>query len=147
MKYKSQKDISKIPSSYIVMDIGNAKGIHHDNLVNIKMLPKDDCNKDEYIHSLITTYKEGIAIITNYLVKNKHNKSIVIVVNEDLLGKRAIDINPTKLICKFIEDRYGYKSFKFTNTVVRKMLEQSKFNADGLIKLIKDMDKVRKILK
>lgn len=150
MKYENQKDIDKIPSSYLVLNIASSnRKIKHNNLKKLELLPDSNIKtvgkrykeKDKYNHKLMTDYKESITVIANYLINHSHNQSVVIICK-----KGEWSINLAKLICKYIEKRYEYKSYKFTNTVVKDMRENSKFTQEGLTRLVKDMNAVRKLL-
>lgn len=149
MKYSSQKDIDKIPSSYTVINITRKnKMMYHPNMKNLHIIPDVNVVKDEkerYIHRLDSKYREYVIVLANLLVKSKHANSIVIICSEKDCEK--YNLNVSKIICQYIEKRYNYKTFKFTNDVIRSMREQSIFSDKGLTKLIKDMNSLGKLLK
>jgi hypothetical protein len=156
-KYKSQSDISEIPDSYIVIDVSSQNSkiskIHHPNLTRLEIVPdrtkskKDDKEllEDLFVHNVIIEYTNHLTVISNYLINHSHSASVVVICNNDDVS--LYGINTAKLICKFIEQRYEYKAFKFTNTIVKTMRDESKFTETGLLHLVKDLNKVKKKIK
>ena len=146
MKYEEKREVEKIPSSYLAINLSNKKKIiAHPNSKNISILPELDYKKidakDKFRKDLITKYREHLTVLANYLIKSHAANSLVIVCDKKLCDK--IGFNPAKLICEMIEKRYEYKTYKFTYDVLPEMLRKSKFSKKGLTNLIKDMDSLR----
>lgn len=149
LKYKDQKDIDKIPSSYLVLNITFKKKIpNHDNIKNLDITPdvslvNKETDKEKYIYKLNTTYREYVVLIVNKLLDRPASNSIVIACSEKECDKYGFNV--PKVICEFIEKRYEYKTYKFTNTILKDMRNSSRFSDKGLTRMIKDMAKLTKL--
>lgn len=150
MKYNSQSDIDKIPSTYTIINITSKKKMpNHSNIKNLNITPDTEVGKDDpkerYIYKLNTKYREYLVVLTNMLINTPSAQSIVITCSSKECEKYGFNV--AKVISKYIESRYDYKAFKFTNTVTKSMRLESIFSDKGLTKLIKDMNSLNKLLK
>lgn len=146
MKYNDEKKVEKLPSSYLIINLTNkVKVIPHNNMKNLSLIPEKNSDKDKFEYELLTTYREHLTVLANYLIKAKPNNSLVLVCSEKLCDKYGFNI--AKVICDLITERYKFKSFKFTYDVTSEMMNDSKFSKKGLTNLIKDMDSLRKHMK
>lgn len=150
MKYSSQADIDKIPSTYTIINITSKKKMpNHSNIKNLNITPDTEVGKDDpkerYIYKLNTKYREYLVVLTNMLLNTPAAQSIVIVCSNKECEKYGFNV--AKVICKYIENRYSYNAFKFTNTVTKSMRLESVFSDKGLTRLIKDMNSLNKLLK
>lgn len=146
-----ESDIKLIPSSYTVLVVSDTiKTIEHSNYARVDLLPDissiedKDKLKKKFKKKIKDKYKLKIAAIVNDLQKLPPANSIVFVMSQK--DKELYKFNYVKTICSYIEDRYGYRPFKFTNCVTRDMRQESKMDNDGLNKLVVDMMEVKNAL-
>lgn len=141
------EDIANIPSNYTVLLLStNIREPHPNSILFI-------CNADltfttnkkeaekKFIKKLKEKYKTQIASIVHLSEKADTSNSLVLV-GDIHYNKTVAHCNQAKVICKYIEKRYGCKCFKFTNDIVREMRMQSKLSSDGYLKLANDILKI-----
>ena len=141
------EDIANIPSTYTVLLLStNIREPHPNSRVFI-------CNADltysnnkkeaekKFMKKLKEQYKTQIASIVHLSEKADSCNSIVLV-GDAHYNKTVACCNQTKIICKYIEKRYGCKCFKFTNDILRETRMQTKLSSDGYLKLASDILKI-----
>ena len=141
------KDIANIPSTYTVLLLTpNIREPHPNSRVficNADLTYTDNKKETEkkYMKKIKEKYKTQIASIVHLSEKADSCNSIVLV-GDAAYNKSVIRCNQPKVICKYIEKRYGCKCFKFTNDIVREMRMQTKLSSDGYLKLASDILKI-----
>ena len=139
---KNKDDIQDIPETYLVLILSNSiKNISHSNYRRVNLNPSinfsSECDKKElkkrYLKKIKKEYKNQIAAIVQAACRTDQLNSIVMVYND------KYEFDYMKVICKYIEDRYNYKCFKFTNTITRDMRKLSKIDKEGQIRLSEDL--------
>lgn len=148
MELNNEKGIEMIPSSYFVFMISDNKHLFlsHNNYKLLNIMPdityyrNVEDKKKAYKIKINNLYKEYITMIASLLYKKSHNESIVIVSTKE--ENESYGFNIAKQLAKTISDRYDYECFKFTNTVLRTMRIDSRFDESSSAKLLMDMDKV-----
>ena len=150
MELKNEREIEMIPSSYFVFMLSDNKHIFlsHNNYKLLKLMPdityyRDiDSKKKAYRVKLKKLYIEYIIMIASLLYKKSHNESVVIVSTVE--ENKLYGFNIAEQFAKTISKRYNYKNFEFTNTVLRHMRIESRFEDNMVGKLLMDMDSIGK---
>lgn len=144
-----ESELGMIPSGYHVIVISrNIKVINHPNAKRIKeLLPEMDINDDKkkelrqkYRKSLNKELKEYIVPLVQVISKSESANSVVFVCNKQ--DTEDCGFNYVKAICNYIEKRYEYTAFEFTNCVTKTMRDLSKCSKKGNEKLISDIIKI-----
>lgn len=116
------KDFEEIPSGYFVFGISNSVRVNHPNFQYLEsLIPQHNESKEEYKQRL----KNNLTVLSlvKLLKDYGHNNSIVLLCSEK--DKIKHGFNYVKIICKYINKKYNYNYYKFTNDVVRQMRDQS----------------------
>lgn len=130
----NEEDFELIPSTYIVFGISKNLSINHPNYQTLETLIPTSTSKKDYKQKLCNNLT--LLNLVSLLHKNSHSNSIVLVCSQKDIDKYTF--NYIKKICKTIEKKYGYKYYKFENTVTRSMRDLAVFSSDGLDKFIID---------
>ena len=144
-----ENEIGMIPSGYHVIVISrNIKNSNHPNMKRVKeLLPEININDEEkkdaqkkYKKSLSKELKKYVVPLVQVISKSESSNSIVIVCDKEDIEECGF--NYVKTLCNFIEKRYEYTVFQFTNCVTRTMRELSKCSKKGNEKLLSDLMKI-----
>lgn len=148
MELNNEKGIESIPSTYFVFMISDNKhlSLPHNNYKLLNTMPdityyrNVEDKKKAYRIKMNSVYNSYMIMMASLLYKKSHNESIVIVSSKE--ENEEYGFNIAKQWAKIISDRYQYKCFKFTNTVLRSMRLESRFDETNYAKLLMDMDKI-----
>lgn len=133
----SEEKIDRIPSSYIVVMVSKKDVADHEGLVGCRelipcIIPSvdKDKRKKKYVRDLKKDPRKE-AFITSMLMQLNMGSDVVFVYTKD--EKEKYGFNYCKALCQYIEDRFGYPGYKFTNDTTLEMKRDSKFSSNGML--------------
>lgn len=142
----NEEEIKLIPSSYLVLVLSNYNvKVSHPNirkLDSLDLLPNNSDKKD--YKEKLKRKKLAVAVLFNTVSKTGPSDSVVLYTTKKDIEK--YQFNYLKTLCKYIENRYEYSFYKFTNNIDREMIEKSRMDVLGSYNLIEDLGKVDKKL-
>lgn len=149
--YCSDDKLDRIPSSYITVMVSKKDVADHESLVGCNELVPTVIpsavkgrRKRIYIRDLKKDPRKA-AFVTAMLMQLHQGSDVVFVYSKE--EKEKYEFNYCKAICQYIEDRFGYPGYKFTNDTTLDMKRDSKFSKNGLLEYMDVLDKYAGVLR